>query len=86
MSGSSRPEQAATRDDPVFQVNTSRGFTAWLKQSGASLAVTTYQVGKLLLFGTRPNETLWVSIGTWVAVLGWRRKVPTCGLPQKHRS
>jgi uncharacterized protein (TIGR03032 family) len=60
MSGPSRPEQAATRDDPVFQVNTSRGFTAWLKQSGASLAVTTYQVGKLLFFGVKPNESLWV--------------------------
>jgi uncharacterized protein (TIGR03032 family) len=46
--------------DPVFAVNTSRGFSAWLKQHNASFAVTTYQVGKLLLFGVKPDGTLWV--------------------------
>ena len=45
---------------PIFMVNTSRGFAAWLKQQNASLAVTTYQVGKLFLFGVRPDGKLWV--------------------------
>ena len=38
---------SSSKGDPVFSVNTSRGFAAWLKQAGVSLAVTTYQVGKL---------------------------------------
>jgi uncharacterized protein (TIGR03032 family) len=49
-----------TRGDPVFAANTSRGFAAWLKRHNASFAVTTYQVGKLLLFGAKPDGTLWV--------------------------
>jgi uncharacterized protein (TIGR03032 family) len=48
------------KGDPVFSVNTSRGFAAWLKHHNASLAVTTYQVGKLFFFGVRPNGELWV--------------------------
>lgn len=48
------------REDAVFQVNTTRGFTAWLRHNNASLAVTTYQVGKLLFFGTKPDGTLWI--------------------------
>lgn len=46
--------------DPVFAVNTSRGFTSWLKQQNASLGVTTYQVGKLFFFGVKPDGKLWV--------------------------
>lgn len=45
--------------DPIFAVNTSRGFAAWLKQQNASLAVTTYQVGKLFFFGVQPDGKLW---------------------------
>ena len=48
------------KGDPIFVVNTSRGFAAWLKQQNASLAVTTYQVGKLFLFGVQPDGKLWV--------------------------
>lgn len=47
------------KGDPIFVVNTSRGFTAWLKQQNASLAVTTYQVGKLFLFGVQSDGKLW---------------------------
>ncbi len=46
--------------DPVFAVQTSRGFVAWLKEQRISLAVTTYQVGKLFLLGVRPDGKLWV--------------------------
>ena len=46
--------------EPVFAVNISRGFVAWLNQHKASLAVTTYQVGKLFLFGVQPDGKLWV--------------------------
>ncbi|CAN7250668.1 TIGR03032 family protein [Aminobacter aminovorans] len=50
----------AAGGDPLFTVNTSRGFTAWLKQQDTSLAVTTYQVGKLFFFGVQPDGKLWV--------------------------
>ena len=48
------------KEEPVFAVNTSRGFTAWLAEQKSSLAVTTYQVGKLLFFGVKPDGKLWV--------------------------
>ena len=48
------------KEEPVFAVNTSRGFTSWLQEHKASLAVTTYQVGKLLFFGVKPDGNLWV--------------------------
>ncbi|WP_368912097.1 TIGR03032 family protein [Taklimakanibacter deserti] len=48
------------KGDPIFAVNASRGFAAWLKQHKASLAVTTYQVGKLLMFGVKADGQLWV--------------------------
>jgi uncharacterized protein (TIGR03032 family) len=50
----------ANKGDPVFAVQASRGFSAWLKQHRSSIAVSTYQVGKLFFFGTRPDGSLWV--------------------------
>ena len=35
-------------------MTTSRQFVSWLASTGSSLAVTTYQSGKVLLFGTKP--------------------------------
>ncbi|MFN4141353.1 TIGR03032 family protein [Aestuariivirga sp.] len=46
--------------DAVFSVSTSRGFTDWLRQHRLSLAVSTYQVGKLFFFGVRPDGRLWI--------------------------
>lgn len=46
-----RPGEAA----PRFEVTTSRQFVSWLASTGASLAVTTYQSGKILMFGTKPQ-------------------------------
>lgn len=46
--------------EPLFAVNASRGFVDWLREQRASLAVTTYQVGKLLFFGVKPDGKLWV--------------------------
>lgn len=50
----------STSPEPLFAVNASRGFVAWLKEQRASLAVTTYQVGKLLFFGAKSDGKLWV--------------------------
>lgn len=45
---------------PAFSVNATPGFAGWLGQQGASLAVTTYQVGKLIFIGVKPDGQLWV--------------------------
>jgi len=47
-------------DQPRLEINVSRGFTAWLADMNASLAFTTYQVGKLLFLGVKPDGKLWV--------------------------
>ena len=47
-----------TDETPRFAVTTSRQFVSWLSSTGASLAVTTYQSGKILLFGTKPTGGL----------------------------
>ncbi len=39
------------KPQPAFAVNFSRLFTAWLAEVGASIACTTYQAGKVFLFG-----------------------------------
>jgi uncharacterized protein (TIGR03032 family) len=42
-----------------FSVNLSRGFESWLAGQNASLAVTTYQVGKLIFFGIDEGGKFW---------------------------
>jgi uncharacterized protein (TIGR03032 family) len=53
---------------PRFEVQASRHFTTWLAGQRASLAVTTYQAGKLLLMGTQPDGRLSV----------FERSLPRC--------
>lgn len=44
---------------PPFSVHLSRGLEEWLAGQHASLAVTTYQVGKLLMFGLDGDGRFW---------------------------
>jgi len=41
----------ADQSAPVFELTTSRQFTSWLASTGASLVITTYQSGKVILIG-----------------------------------
>jgi hypothetical protein len=34
------------------------GFTTWLHEAGVSVALTTYQAGRIILLGLRPDGTL----------------------------
>ena len=43
---------------PAFEITTSRQFTSWLASTNSSLALTTYQSGKIILVGTRPEGGL----------------------------
>jgi hypothetical protein len=65
LSGAERCQQTSAATSPmtdpaapVFALSTSRGFPAWLGSLGASLAFTTYQAGKLLFLGLKPDGTL----------------------------
>jgi uncharacterized protein (TIGR03032 family) len=41
--------------EPWLEVTCSRHFTAWMAEQRLSLACTTYQTGKVLLFGRKPD-------------------------------
>src|SRR5690349_7511805 len=43
---------------PRLEVTTSRQFASWLAATKGSLALTTYQSGKIILVGTRPDGGL----------------------------
>lgn len=55
---------------PAFELDTSRGFTRWLAAQNASLALTTYQSGKLFLLGLQPNGRLSVFERTFNRCMG----------------
>jgi uncharacterized protein (TIGR03032 family) len=55
---------------PTFQVLSSRHFTAWLAEQRASLAVSTYQSGKLFLLGLKTAGELSVFERTFNRAMG----------------
>jgi uncharacterized protein (TIGR03032 family) len=55
---------------PPYSVNASPGFAAWLHATGAALAITTYQIGKLFLIGADTPGTLNVSERSFERALG----------------
>lgn len=48
----------AAMSTPRLEITTSRQFVSWLSSAGASLALTTYQSGKILLVGAKPEGGL----------------------------
>jgi uncharacterized protein (TIGR03032 family) len=62
-------------EKPVFEIQFSRGFEAWLGEQRVSIAFTTYQIGKIFFIGLKPDCRIWVfnrNIGrcTGIAVSG----------------
>jgi uncharacterized protein (TIGR03032 family) len=55
---------------PPYSVQASEGFTAWLHATGGSLAITTYQIGKLFLIGAPAPDRLSVTERTFQRCLG----------------
>ena len=55
---------------PPYSVQASPGFTAWLHQTNGSIAVTTYQIGKLFLIGAPATDRLSVTERTFQRCLG----------------
>lgn len=48
------------RDGNLFEVTPSAGLVPWLEEQKLSLAVSTYQAGKMLFFGPRDDGQLWI--------------------------
>lgn len=61
---------AETQPERSFQVLSSRHFTAWLAEQRASLAVSTYQSGKLFLLGLKTTGELSVFERTFNRCMG----------------
>ncbi len=59
-----------TTTAPLLEINTSRQFTNWLGEARLSLALTTYQAGKLFLLGLQPDGRMSVFERTFNRCLG----------------
>ena len=55
---------------PQLEIAGSRNFTSWLREQRLSLAFTTYQTGKLVLIGTKPDGKLSVFERTFERCMG----------------
>jgi len=71
----SAPEQRTVvrtgeRGQSGFQLVTSRGFDEWLAGERMSLALTTYQVGGLLLLGLKPNRDISIYAAAFDRAMG----------------
>jgi uncharacterized protein (TIGR03032 family) len=61
---------APTAAAPALELSTSRQFLAWMAEQKLSLALTTYQIGKLFLLGLKPDDTLSVFERTFNRCMG----------------
>jgi len=63
---------AASRDQPEHRLDilASPGLMGWLMAERLSLAVTTYQIGKLLLIGAQPDGRLALAERTFNRCMG----------------
>jgi uncharacterized protein (TIGR03032 family) len=59
-----------TSAPPSFEITTSRQFLAWMAEQRVSLALTTYQIGKLFALGLKANGDLAVFERTFNRCMG----------------
>src|SRR6188474_3752640 len=62
--------QTGAVNEPWLEVTASRGFTGWLAAKNVSLACTTYQTGKLIFLGRKPDGGLSVFERTFQRCMG----------------
>jgi len=55
---------------PKFEILTSRHFAGWLAEQRASIAFTTYQVGKIFIMGLNPDGKLHLTERTFNRAMG----------------
>ena len=63
-------EAASPGATPVFEITTSRHFLSWLAEQKLSMALTTYQIGKLFLLGLKGNGELSIFERTFNRCMG----------------
>jgi len=61
---------APPANEPWLEVSCSRHFSAWMAENNVGLACTTYQTGKLLLFGRKKDGELAVFERTFNRCMG----------------
>jgi uncharacterized protein (TIGR03032 family) len=61
---------SAGDSSPPYSVRASAGFSSWLHEQNAAIAVTTYQIGKLFLIGAPAPDRLSVTERTFERCLG----------------
>jgi uncharacterized protein (TIGR03032 family) len=72
-------------EEPWVEVTASSGLTSWLAQQRVSLAVSTYQTGKLFLVGRRPDGQLTVFERTFSRCMGLWADGQTLWLSSKYQ-
>ena len=70
MATSASPGPATAAPEEKFALTSSRHFPDWLARTGASLAFTTYQAGKVFLIGLKPDGRLAVFERTFARCMG----------------
>lgn len=55
---------------PAFEILSSRHFASWLAQQNASVAFTTYQVGKVFMLGINPDGKMHLTERTFPRCMG----------------
>lgn len=78
-------EQAAAAERPWLEVLGSRHFSAWLGEQNVSLALTTYQVGKLLAVGRKAGEQFSVFERTFSRSMGLWSNGPTIWMSSAYQ-
>lgn len=64
-------EQTATSPStPSLEITTSRQMLSWMAEQQLSMALTTYQIGKLFFLGLKPNQELSVFERTFSRCMG----------------
>jgi uncharacterized protein (TIGR03032 family) len=63
-------KNSETNATPLFEVTTSRHLMAWMSEQKLSMALTTYQIGKLFLLGLKANGELSVFERTFNRCMG----------------
>ena len=63
-------EETTVTDMPSLEVTTSRQMLSWMAEQNLSMALTTYQIGKLFFLGLKPNNELSIFERTFNRCMG----------------
>ncbi len=74
-----------TEPKPHFEITTSRNFQSWLIAQKASIAFTTYQVGKVFMMGTQADGKLHLSERTFNRCMGLGKREETLWMSSRFQ-